>query len=70
MGGVMTNQKQGEVPPEGKQKVAQEVEVDATASPAAKIQLIPFQKSLLFPKLVMPLLKYETSANEKLALKL
>ena len=28
----MTNQKQGEVPPEGKQKVVQEVEVDTTAS--------------------------------------
>jgi hypothetical protein len=32
MGGVMTDQKQGEVPPEGKQKVAREVEVSPTLS--------------------------------------
>jgi hypothetical protein len=31
-GGIMTDQKQGELATEGKQKVAQEVEVDTTVS--------------------------------------
>lgn len=50
MGGVMTNQKQGEVPPEGKQKVAQEVEVATTASPDGENPVDPISEESLVPK--------------------
>ncbi len=50
MGGVMTNQKQGEVPFEGKQKVAQEVEVDTTASSNGENPEDPISEEFDVPK--------------------
>jgi uncharacterized membrane protein len=49
-GGVMTNQKQGDVPPEGKQKVAQEVEVDTTASSDSENPEDPISEESEVPK--------------------
>lgn len=46
----MTNQKQGEGPPEGKQKVAQEVEVDTTASDDGENPVDPISEESLVPK--------------------
>jgi len=50
MGGVMTAQKQGEVPPEGKQKVVPEVEVKTTASSNGENPEDPISEESEVPK--------------------
>ena len=50
MGGAMTDQKQGELATEGKQKVAQEVEVATTASPDGENPVDPISEESLVPK--------------------
>jgi len=54
MKGVMKNKKQGEVPPEGKQKVAQEVEVDTTASSEGENPEDPISEEPEVPKTSRP----------------
>jgi hypothetical protein len=50
MEGVMTNQKQGELPPEGTQKVVREVEVDTTASSNSENPEDPISEESEVPK--------------------
>lgn len=50
MGGVMADEKQGEVPPEGKQKVAREVKVVTTASEDSENPEDPISEESEVPK--------------------